>query len=397
MKSTLAKYGDEKHAEQAALIAMRPDGAVVAMIGGRSYARSQYNRAVQAERQPGSAFKLFDYYAALRAGFTPDDEILDAPVDIHGWQPENYGRHYHGEVTLAEAFANSLNDATVRLSQKVEIGEVIAAARDLGLHAPLENNPSLALGTGEVTLLDLTSAYAAVRAGKAPVDPWGISGVMMPNDSQYLPIGHPDNSQHSLGQYQAELINLLQGVVEHGTGHAAALQGFAAGKTGTTQDYRDAWFVGFDDSLVVGVWVGNDDHSPMKGVVGGSLPAKIWKDFMEQASAPTVAGNNPVTSPASPTRVGQSQEAPASPIKMLPRLLPRHRTLSATFRLARNFITPSGSRTAPISHIGDRANIVSDERSCSAINAATGSPKPVLLHEGMSGQLDQTTRWRRFA
>ena len=182
VKSTLAKYGDEKHAEQAALIAMRPDGAVVAMVGGRSYAGSQYNRAVQAERQPGSAFKLFDYYAALRAGFTPDDEILDAPVDINGWQPENYGRHYHGEVTLAEAFANSLNDATVRLSQKVGIGEVIAAARDLGLRAPLENNPSLALGTGEVTLLDITSAYAAVRAGKAPVNAWGISGVKMSND-----------------------------------------------------------------------------------------------------------------------------------------------------------------------------------------------------------------------
>jgi len=150
-----------------------------------------------------------------------------------------------------------------------------------------------------------------VRAGKAPVDPWGISGVMMSNDSQYLPIGHLDDSQHSLGQYQAELIDLLQGVVEHGTGRAAALQGFAAGKTGTTQDYRDAWFVGFDDSLVVGVWVGNDDHSPMKGVVGGSLPAKIWKDFMEQASAPTVAGNNPVASPAPPTTVGQSQETPS--------------------------------------------------------------------------------------
>jgi hypothetical protein len=125
--------------------------------------------------------------------FYPDDEILDAPVDIRGWRPENYGRHYHGEVTLAKAFANSLNDATVRPSQKVGVGQVIAAARDLGLRAPLENNPSLALGTGEVTLLDLTSAYAAVRAGKAPVDPWGISGVMMPNDSQYLPIGHPDD------------------------------------------------------------------------------------------------------------------------------------------------------------------------------------------------------------
>ena len=233
VKSTLAKYGKEKHAGQAALVAMRPDGAVVAMVGGRSYVRSQYNRAIQAKRQPGSAFKLFDYYAALRQGFTPDDEILDAPIEVHGWQPENYRRHYRGEVTLAEAFANSLNDAAVRLSQEVGIGEVIAAARDLGLRAPLENNPSLALGTSEVSLLDLTSAYAAVRAGKAPVDPRGISGVKTPNDLHYLPVNRPDESQHSLGQYQAELINLLQGVVEHGTGRAAALQGFAAGKTGT--------------------------------------------------------------------------------------------------------------------------------------------------------------------
>jgi penicillin-binding protein 1A len=308
VKSTLAKYGEQMHVEQAALVAMRPDGAVVAMVGGRSYARSQYNRAVQAERQPGSAFKLFDYYAALRAGFNPDDEILDSPVDVHGWQPQNYGRRYHGEVTLAEAFADSLNDATVRLSQDVGIGQVIAAAHDLGLHAPLKNNPSIALGTGEVTLLDLTSAYAAVRAGKAPINAWGVSGIKMSNDSNYQPIDHKDGSQHSLGQYQAGLIDLLQGVVEHGTGRAAALQGFAAGKTGTTQDYRDAWFVGFDDSLVVGVWVGNDDHSPMKGVVGGSLPAKIWKDFMLQARATTMAGSNPIPSP-SPT-VGQSHVAP---------------------------------------------------------------------------------------
>jgi 1A family penicillin-binding protein len=310
VNSTLARYGQEKHAEQAALVAMRPDGAVVAMVGGRSYARSQYNRAVQAKRQPGSAFKLFDYYAALRAGLTPDDEILDAPIEIRGWRPENYGHRFHGEVTLAEAFADSLNDATVRLSQKVGIGAVIAAARDLGLRAPLQDNASLALGTGEVTLLDLTSAYAAVRAGKAPVNAWGISGVKTPNDAHYQPIGHPDESQHDLGQHQDELIHLLQGVVENGTGRAAALPGFAAGKTGTTQDYRDAWFVGFDDSLVVGVWVGNDDHSPMRGVVGGSLPARIWKDFMEQASAPTVAGNTPASSPAPPPAVGQSQQAP---------------------------------------------------------------------------------------
>ena len=313
VKSTLAKYGSEKHAGQAALVAMRPDGAVVAMVGGRSYDNSQYNRAVQAERQPGSAFKLFDYYAALRQGFTPDDEILDAPIDIRGWQPGNYRHHYRGEVTLAEAFANSLNNAAVRLSQEVGIGQVIAAAHDLGLRARLENNPSLALGTSEVTLLDLTSAYAAVSAGKAPVNPWGISGVQMPNDRDYLPVNRPDEQQHSLGQYQAELVRLLQGVVEHGTGRAAALQGFAAGKTGTSQDYRDAWFIGFDNSLVVGVWVGNDDHSPMQGIVGGSLPAKIWKEFMERASAPDMAGVIGTTPRASSTTVGQSREPSGLP------------------------------------------------------------------------------------
>ena len=306
VKSTLAKYGSEKHVGQAALVAMRPDGAVVAMVGGRSYARSKYNRAVQATRQPGSAFKLFDYYAALRQGFAPKDEIRDAPIDIHGWQPENYGHHHHGEVTLADAFADSLNDATVRLSQEVGIDQVIAAARDLGLRAPLQNNPSLALGTSEVSLLDLTSAYASVRAGKAPTHPWGISGIKTQSDKDYLPVASSGESRHSLAQYQGELISLLQGVVEHGTGRAAALQGFAAGKTGTTQDYRDAWFVGFNDSLVVGVWVGNDDHTPMKGVVGGSLPARIWKDFMEQATAPTTAKVVPTSPNTTTTSVDTS-------------------------------------------------------------------------------------------
>ena len=304
VNTTLARYGGEKHASQAALIAMRPDGAVLAMVGGRSYADSQYNRAVQAQRQPGSSFKLFDYYAALRQGFGPQDHILDAPVDVHGWHPENYGHRRHGEVTLADAFANSLNDATVRLTQQVGIGQVIAAARDLGLQARLQNNPSLALGTSEVSLLDLTSAYAAVRAGKAPVTPYGISGIKTAHDADYVALDRSDEAQHSLGPYQAQLIGLLRGVVEHGTGRAASLDRFAAGKTGTTQDYKDAWFVGFDDSLVVGVWVGNDDHSPMKGVAGGTLPAKIWKDFMQKANVPSMATATP---DAAATTVGQAQ------------------------------------------------------------------------------------------
>ena len=316
VKSTLGKYGAEKHAGQAALVAMRPDGAVVAMVGGLSYAASQYNRAVEARRQPGSAFKLFDYYAALRQGYKSDNEILDAPVDINGWRPGNYGRHNHGEVTLAEAFANSLNDATVRLSQQVGIGAVISAARDLGLHAPLANNPSLALGTAEVTLLDLTSAYAAVRAGKAPVTPRGISAIKTPNDRDFVSFDAASQSQHDLGPYQNELIDLLRGVVEHGTGRAAALSGFAAGKTGTTQDYKDAWFVGFDDSLVVGVWVGNDDHTPMKKITGGTLPAMIWKDFMEKVhtpSAPSTTEVNATLPPRVPgNTVGQAHAPVAS-------------------------------------------------------------------------------------
>jgi penicillin-binding protein 1A len=303
VNATLAKYGSEKHASQAALIAMRPDGAVLAMVGGRSYADSQYNRAVQAQRQPGSAFKLFDYYAAFRHGLGPQDKILDAPVDLHGWHPENYGHRNHGEVTLAEAFADSLNDAAVRLVQQIGIRQVIAAARDLGLHAPLKNNASLALGTSEVSLLDLTSAYAAVRAGRTPVTPYGISGIKTAQDSDFVAVDRSGEAQHSLGQYQGQLIGLLRGVVEHGTGRAAALDRFAAGKTGTTQDYRDAWFIGFDDSLVVGVWVGNDDHSPMKSVTGGSLPAKIWKDFMQQVDEPNVAGATP---DAATTTVGQA-------------------------------------------------------------------------------------------
>jgi penicillin-binding protein 1A len=305
VKSTLAKYGNEKHVTQAALVAMRPDGAVVAMVGGRDYAESQYNRAVQAERQPGSSFKLFDYYAALRHGFTVDSEIDDTRVNIRGWEPENYGRNHHGRVSLAEAFAQSLNDATVHLTQQVGIPQVIAAARDLGLRAPLQNNPSLALGTSEASLIDLTSAYAAVRAGKAPVDPYGISGIRLGDDKDYMPVAH-SGSQHSLGQYQKGLINLLQAVVDHGTGHAAALEGFAAGKTGTSQDYRDAWFIGFNDQLVVGVWVGNDDHSAMQRVTGGSLPATMWKQFMEQAGAAAPAASTPAPPSAAQT-VGLAQ------------------------------------------------------------------------------------------
>jgi len=285
VKGALDGEGKAVGASQAALVAMTPDGAVVAMVGGRDYKASQFNRAVTAMRQPGSTFKLFVYYAALKAGFTLSDQVLDAPIDIAGWSPENSGGNYRGWVTLAEAFARSLNAASVALAEEVGLDNVIAAARELGIDAPLANTPSLALGTSEVNLLNLTSAYASVQLGRAPVKPWGIIDFQAAGQPKTFRVGSQSNPNVDLSPYQSDLLGLLQLVVERGTGRGADPGTFAAGKTGTSQNNRDAWFVGFTEALVVGVWVGNDDDAPMKGVTGGALPAHIWRDFMRQATA----------------------------------------------------------------------------------------------------------------
>jgi penicillin-binding protein 1A len=284
INSALAGEGARVGASQAALVALRPDGAVLAMVGGRDYRDSQFNRAVEANRHPGSAFKLFVYLAALRKGLGPNDTIDAGPVEINGWEPENFGGREYGRVTLADAFARSINTAAVRLAMDVGLDEVIRAARDLGIDARLPKNPSMALGAVEVSLLDLTGAFASVRAGRTRVEPWGIAAFGAEGQPRLQTMGPPMvGSQQSLGRYQQPMIDLLRGVVERGSGRAAALNGFAAGKTGTSQNHRDAWFIGFNESLVVGVWVGNDDGTSMKGVVGGSLPAAIWKRFMTQA------------------------------------------------------------------------------------------------------------------
>ncbi|KEC75961.1 UNVERIFIED_ORG: 1A family penicillin-binding protein [Rhizobium esperanzae] len=285
VKKALDGEGKTVGASQAALVAMTPDGAVVAMVGGRDYKASQFNRAVTAMRQPGSTFKLFVYYAALKAGFTLSDQVMDAPIDIDGWSPENSGGNYSGWVTLAEAFARSLNAASVALAQEVGLDNVIAAARELGIDAPLANTPSLALGTSEVNLLNLTSAYASVQLGKAPVKPWGIIDFQAAGQPKTFRVGSQSKPDVDLSPYQSDLLGLLQLVVERGTGRGADPGTFAAGKTGTSQDNRDAWFVGFTDALVVGVWVGNDDDAPMKGVTGGGLPAHIWRDFMRESTS----------------------------------------------------------------------------------------------------------------
>jgi membrane peptidoglycan carboxypeptidase len=187
----LAKDGAERRVSQAALVAMRPDGAVVAMVGGRDYAASQFNRAVDAQRQPGSAFKLFVYFAALHKGLTPNDTIDASPVDIKGWHPENFGERRYGRMTLAEAFAQSINTAAARLAQQVGLNRVIAAARDLGVTAPLPAVPSLALGAADMNLLELTAAYAAVKAGEMPIEPWGVAGFGVGRQTRLQSMGPP--------------------------------------------------------------------------------------------------------------------------------------------------------------------------------------------------------------
>nr|WP_237684297.1 PBP1A family penicillin-binding protein [Pseudaminobacter soli] len=283
VKQALDREGKRSNASQAALIAMRPDGSVVALVGGRDYQASQFNRAVNAQRQPGSAFKLFPYYAAIKAGISPWDWVNDEPIEINGWSPENYSGRYFGRVRVAEAFARSLNAATVGLATEIGIDKTVAAARELGIDAKLVETPSLALGTSEVTLLDLTGAYASVRAGAAPVQPWGIASFHADGQPQAFRVGPPEAPRTDIRAYQPDLVSLLELVVERGTGREAQLDEFAAGKTGTSQNFRDAWFVGFNDCLVVGVWVGNDDETPMKEVTGGKLPAHIWREFLLEA------------------------------------------------------------------------------------------------------------------
>jgi len=282
VNQALMRPGEARGASQAALVAMRPDGSVVAMVGGRDYSESQFNRAVDAQRQPGSAFKLFVYYAALQTGYSADDTIDASPVEVGRWRPENYGGQRYGYLTLSQAFAHSVNSAAIRLGMTVGLDKVVAAARELGLDAPLAKVPSMALGTNEVSLLDLTGAFASVRAGHPKLEPWGITA-FGPEGTKLRSLGAPNLSLPELAHHR-EMTRLLQDVVDRGTGRAAALDDDSvAGKTGTSQDYRDAWFVGFNKALVVGVWVGNDNRTPMKGVTGGSLPALIWRRFVSAA------------------------------------------------------------------------------------------------------------------
>jgi len=261
---------------QGALVAMRKDGRVVAMVGGRDYKTSQFNRA-DGERQPGSSFKLFVYLAALQSGMTTTSPILDTPVQVSGYTPKNHeGKYRDREIPLISAFAASSNVAAVRLAHDLGPAKVIKVARQLGVTEKIPNDLTMALGTGGMSLTRLTAAYASIAAGEYPIVPHALDTFEKPKTTAYDP-------KVLLG-----MRDLLRSATHRGTGLEAAIEG-AYGKTGTTQDYHDALFVGYVDDLVVGVWVGNDDNSSMNGVVGGGEPAKIWKAFMLSALGRNVA------------------------------------------------------------------------------------------------------------
>lgn len=279
------KDGAPHHASQAALVAMSPDGAIRVMVGGRNYGESQYNRATQSLRQPGSAFKLFVYLAGLESGLTPESPVEDKPITIGKWQPKNYTGKYLGTVSLREAVQDSINTVSVQVSQYAGLNRVVGMARRLGVTSDIDPLPSIALGSTEVSLLEMTNAYAHLAANGRIVYPYGIIEIDTVDGKVLYKRTSAVNGAALSTSIVGMMNDMLMDVVTRGTGREAQIGRPVAGKTGTTSDYKDAWFLGFTPNLVTGVWVGNDDNEPMKKVTGGMLPARIWHDFMQPALA----------------------------------------------------------------------------------------------------------------
>jgi len=307
---------------QGALVSMRPDGAIRALIGGRDYAQSQFNRATTAKRQPGSSFKPFVYLAAVEHGATPETVKDDAPIRIGTWAPENYSHRYEGPVTLRTALAHSLNTVAVRLGQEVGPKTVVQTAQRLGITSPLQANGSIALGTSEVTLLEMVGAYGAFANGGTGVIPYVVTSVKSAAGKMLY-----KRSDNGLGRVIDANADGMMNAMMHetfvsGTAKKADIPGWElAGKTGTTQDFRDAWFIGYSGTLVTGIWLGNDDGELTKKVTGGNLPAEIWKTYMTQA----LKGQNPVPlpglnrwrKPPPETTAAVASAAPSAPTDIL--------------------------------------------------------------------------------
>jgi penicillin-binding protein 1A len=297
----LAAKSVKFNVSQGALVAMTPDGAVRAMVGGRNYAESQYNRAVTARRQPGSAFKPFVYLTAIEAGLTPETIRQDAPIDVKGWKPENYTHEYFGSVTLTQALAMSLNTVAIRVGLEVGPKNVVRTAHRLGISSKLDANASIALGTSEVSVIELVGAYAPFANGGLGVSPHVVTRIRT-NEGKVLYTRPADALGQVIEPRGVAMMNtMMQETLISGTARKAEIPGWtAAGKTGTSQDYRDAWFIGYTANLVTGVWLGNDDNSPTKKATGGGLPVEVWTRFMRTAHQGVPVASLPNAQPGNP-------------------------------------------------------------------------------------------------
>ena len=268
---------------QAAIIAMQKDGAVTAMVGGRDYATSIYNRAVIARRQPGSSWKLFDYLVALEEGMTPDSIVVDEPLRIDGWSPRNANGRYLGSITMRQAFALSVNTIAVRVAQRFGFDSVASMARRFGITTPISTRPAMALGASEATLIEMTAAYAAIAAKGVEVRPWAIQSITT-SAGDILYNREPDTPRILIAPFvAAHMTDMMRAAVETGTGRAAQIGRPLAGKTGTTSSNKDGWFIGFTPELVAGVWIGRDDARAVRGLTGGQAPARVFAGFMSRA------------------------------------------------------------------------------------------------------------------
>ncbi|MGH6670961.1 MAG: transglycosylase domain-containing protein, partial [Xanthobacteraceae bacterium] len=281
---TLDQRGKKFGVGEGALVAMTPDGTVRALVGGTNYGESQFNRAIAARRQPGSAFKPFVYLTALEDGLTPDTVREDAPISVHGWKPEDYERQYLGPVTLTQALADSINTVAVRLTLEVGPAAIIHTAHRMGITSPLAPNASIALGTSAVSPFELVSAYTPFANGGFATSPHVIARIRTANGKTLY--ARPPQALGRIvdPRYIAMMNSMMRQTLISGTARSANLPGWqAAGKTGTSQDYRDAWFIGYTSRLVTGVWLGNDDDSPTRRATGGGLPVDVWSRFMQAA------------------------------------------------------------------------------------------------------------------
>jgi penicillin-binding protein 1A len=334
IETSLRQYGHEYHASQSAAVVMDLDGGVRAMVGGRDYGQSQFNRAVDALRQPGSSFKPYVYATALANGMKPTSIVVDAPICIGNWCPQNYGHSYGGSMTLTQALTHSINTVAVRLSimigkgnPKIGRAKIVETARKMGLRTPLPDTPSLPIGADEVTVLDHTAAFATFpNLGKA-VAPHAVLEVRTPNGQVVWRFDRDGKKPEQVisQQVATQMIFMMNKVVEEGTGKRAMLDGVrAAGKTGTTNAYRDAWFMGYTANYVCGIWFGNDDYNPTNRMTGGSLPAMTWHEIMAYAHQGIELKNLPGLPPpqASPSAATVAEnKGPGSEQALRPTLL----------------------------------------------------------------------------